>query len=400
MNFILKIAFKNIFRNHRRTFLTSLGITIAVGATIFGKSFIDGEFVPIIQNVSDMETGHIKIVKKEYKEKERMMPINYTLNYIELENKISKIKNVKLIRPRIKFGTLIAKGDNESDGVIGFSILPDREKEFVLIKGKSLNKGEILISKKFADKFNINKNDTLVLITQTVYGYLNGISLLVKDFYETDIDYIASNIVFLHLNDAQKLLAMDSSRTVEILIYCKDLGSSLKVSKEIKSFLSDDYFLSNWQEGETLLSMLKVSFSVMGLVFLIIFFLASIAIINTMIMALYERKKEIGMMKSLGLRSEKIFLIFFFETAIIGLIGTLMGIILGSSITFVFSKVGFDYSAALKDIQIPIVPVIYPALTITNVLIGFILGILTSSLSSLFLINRIKGVNPVEILRE
>lgn len=400
MSFILKISFKNIFRNHRRTLLTSLGITIAVAATIFGKSFIDGEFVPIIQNVSDMETGHIKIVRKEYKEKERMMPINYSLNYIELENKISKIKDVKLIRPRIKFGTLIAKGDNEADGVIGFSILPEREKDFVLLKGKSLNRGEILISKKFADKFNINVNDTLVLITQTIYGYLNGISLLVKNFYETDIEYIASNIVFLHINDAQKLLAMDSTKAIELLIYCKDLGSSLKVSKEIKKFLTDDYFLSNWQEGETLLSMLKVSFSVMGIVFLIIFFLASIAIINTMVMALYERKKEIGMMKSLGLKSGKIFLIFFFETTIIGIIGTLMGVILGSGVTFIFSKIGFDYSAALKDIQIPIVPVIYPSLSLMNVLIGFILGILTSSLSSLFLVKRIKSVNPVEILRE
>ncbi|MEO0298419.1 MAG: ABC transporter permease, partial [candidate division WOR-3 bacterium] len=89
-----------------------------------------------------------------------------------------------------------------------------------------------------------------------------------------------------------------------------------------------------------------------------------------------------------------------FETTIIGIIGTLMGVILGSSITFIFSKIGFDYSAALKDIQIPIVPVIYPSLSFMNVLIGFVLGILTSSLSSLFLVKRVKSVNPVEILRE
>jgi putative ABC transport system permease protein len=377
-----------------------LGITIAVAATIFGKSFIDGEFIPIIQNISDMETGHIKIVRREYKEKERMMPVNYNFNFIELENKISKIKDVKLLRPRIKFGTLIAKGDNEADGVIGFSILPEREKDFVLLKGKTLNRGEILVSKKFADKFKINRNDTLVLITQTVYGYLNGISLLVKDFYETDIEYIASNIVFLHINDAQRLLAMDSTKAIELLVYCKDLGSSLKVSKEIKSFLSDDYFLSNWQEGESILSLLKVSFSVMTLVFLVMFFLASIAIINTLVMSLYERKKEIGMMKALGLKSGKIFLIFFLETTIIGFIGTFLGIIFGVTITYIFSKVGFDYSNALKNIQIPIKPIIYPVLSITNIILGFALGIVTSSLSSLFLLKRVKVVNPVEILRE
>ncbi|HAF07400.1 TPA: ABC transporter permease, partial [candidate division WOR-3] len=69
-------------------------------------------------------------------------------------------------------------------------------------------------------------------------------------------------------------------------------------------------------------------------------------------------------------------------------------------LTYVFSKVGFDYSNALKDIQIPITPIIYPVLSLTNVILGFILGMITSSLSSLFLLKRVKVVNPVEILRE
>ncbi|HCP17190.1 MAG: FtsX-like permease family protein [bacterium] len=400
MNFLVKLSFKNIFRNHRRTFLTSLGITVAVAATIFGKSFIDGEFAPIIQNISDMETGHIKIVKKEYKEKERMMSAKYNINYIDLESKIKDLKDVKLIRPRIKFGTLIAKGDQEVDGVIGFSVLPEREKDFILLKDKKLNRGEIVVSKKFAEKMGVGKGDTLILITQTIYGYLNGISLKVSDLYETDIDYIASNMVFLHLRDGQKLLSMDSTKACELLIYCKDLNSSLKVSSKIKEFLPDDYYLSNWQEGESFLSLLKVSFSVMTLVFMVMFFLASIAIINTMVMSLYERKKEIGMMKSLGLKSEKVFFIFFMETTIIGFIGTLLGVLFGVILTYVFSKVGFDYSNALKDIQIPITPIIYPVLSLTNVILGFILGMITSSLSSLFLLKRVKVVNPVEILRE
>jgi len=400
MKFILKLSFKNIFRNHRRTFLTSLGITIAVAATIFGKSFIDGEFAPVIQNISDMETGHIKIVKKEYKKKEFLMPVNQSFNYMFLESKIERINDVKLLRPRIKFPTLIAKGDYEVDRVVGFSILPEREKEFFLLGGRSLNRGEIIISDKFAQKIGAQKNDTLILITQTKYGYLNGISLVVSDFFQTDIEYIANNMVFLHLSDAQRLLALDSTDAFELLIYCKDLASSFKVTKQIKNFLDDVYHLSNWKEEKTLLNLLQVSFFVMGLIFMIIFFLASIAIINTMIMSLYERKKEIGMMKALGLRSKNVFLVFFFETTTIGIFGTMVGVIIGSVITFILSKTGFDFSDALKNIQIPITPVIYPVLSFTNIFIGFLLGIITSSLSSLFLLKRIKNINPAEILRE
>jgi len=112
MKFILFLSFKNIFRNHRRTILTATGIMIAVAATIFGKSFGDGEFVPIIQNITDMQTGHIRIVTEKYREKERLLPVNLTVDISMIEEASANIKDIILVRPRIKFSTLIAKGEN------------------------------------------------------------------------------------------------------------------------------------------------------------------------------------------------------------------------------------------------------------------------------------------------
>ncbi|PIP14273.1 MAG: hypothetical protein COX48_01725, partial [bacterium (Candidatus Stahlbacteria) CG23_combo_of_CG06-09_8_20_14_all_34_7] len=183
MKFILFLSFKNIFRNHRRTILTATGIMIAVAATIFGKSFGDGEFVPIIQNITDMQTGHIRIVTEKYREKERLLPVNLTVDISMIEEASANIKDIILVRPRIKFSTLIAKGENEVDGMLGFALVPEREKDFAILKKNNLRKGEIIVSKKFAEKQKISEGDTVVLITQTSYGYLNGISLVAKEFY-------------------------------------------------------------------------------------------------------------------------------------------------------------------------------------------------------------------------
>jgi putative ABC transport system permease protein len=400
MKFILALSFKNIFRNHRRTILTATGIMIAVAATIFGKSFIDGEFVPIIQNVTDMQTGHIRVTSKEYKDKERLMPVNMTVDYEYIEREIKDISDITLIRPRIKFGTLIAKGDNEVDGMMGFAVLPEREKDFAILKGTTLKKGEIIISKRFAEKQNIKEGDTLVLITQTAYGYINGISLVAKEFYDTGIEYISSYMVFLHIEDAQTILCIGHNKASEVLVYTKDINKSKNVYYEMeKKFKERGYSMIHWESDGSMLQALKVGTSVMFIVALVIFFLASIAIVNTMVMSLYERLKEIGMMKALGLKSGSVYLIFFYEALIIGVFGSFLGLVVGVIAILLGAHYGFDYSAAMKSVELPITPVIYPVMSWTTNIVGFLMGIISSIISSLFVLNRIKKANPAEILR-
>ncbi|MGE3062662.1 MAG: ABC transporter permease [bacterium] len=401
MKFLFFLSFKNIFRNHRRTILTATGIMIAVAATIFGKSFIDGEFVPIIQNVTDMQTGHMRIINEDYKEKERLMPVNLTVDFKVIEEASKNIDDITLIRPRIKFGTLVAKGDNEVDGMIGFAMLPEREKDFAILKKNTLRKGEIVVSRKFASKQGISKGDTIVLITQTAYGYLNGISLVANEFYDTDIEYIANYTVFLHIEDAQTLLALSKNKSSEVLVYTNDLYKSKFAYEKLKKNLEGkNYFMLYWEDDTTLLQALKASASVMFIVAVVIFFLASIAIVNTMVMSLYERMKEIGMMKAMGLKSENVFRIFFYEALIIGLIGSTMGLVIGVAATAIGARVGFDYSEAMKTVELPITPIIYPVMSWGTNIMGFLMGLASALISSLFVLKRIKKINPAEIMRE
>lgn len=400
--FILKLAFKNILRNHRRTALTTLSIAIAAIVLIFGQAFMDGIYKPMYRTMLDMQTGHIRITPLEYLEKERLLPVNRSIDNAIIEEQIKGINGIMNIRPRIRFGALLAKNEEEIDGMLVIGIRPESEKENVFLRDTDLLKGEILVSTIFAKKYNIDINDTIVLITQTKYGYLNGTRLVVREFYKTGISYIANTTVFMHIDDTRFLLSLPQSHVTEIMIIAKSDSKAYSVFNEIDKILKDnnDIDIIYYESEGSLVHMMRIGIYFMYIFYAIIFALASIAIINTMIMALYERTKEIGMMKSLGLTNKKVFMMFLIETIIITLIGALIGVFIGSGITYYFEVNGIDISSAMNGIEFPMETVWYTDLSIGAILWAVLFSFISGISSSLFLIKRIWKVNPIEVLRE
>jgi len=402
MIFLLKLALKNIGRNPRRTFLTSLGILVAVASVIFGKAFMDGSNEPMIQTIADMQTGHIRIVRDGYVQKERILPINLFFEYKSISEASSDFRNIDTAKPRIRFGSVLAFNDEETEGMLITGILPDKERGNVVLHGALPNEGGIVLSKSIAERMGIHIGDSVVLLSQTVHGYLNGVALRVDSFYETGINYIANSYAYIHIADAQKLLSIPKNNCTELLVYAKNSYAAFPLFLKIKNSIKErkDLDIIFWESSGSLIQALKIRMYIIYLVGLIIFFLASIAIVNTMVVALLERTKEIGMMKALGLGNMKIFFVFFMETLIIGFIGALLGCVVGYFITLYFVTNGIDYSRSLNNIKFPLNPIIYPKMDFGTIVTSVILGIVSSLISSFFLLKRIALLNPTDILRE
>lgn len=400
--FIIKLSFKNIMRNHRRTLLTMMSITYAVIILIFAKGFLVGVYAPMKGTIMDMQTAHIRIIPEGYSQKERLLPVNMAINSENIEEQFSGIANIESFRPRIRCGGLIAKGDSESDGMMIIGIRPESEIKNRFLKGTFLQKGQILISKQFAAEHDIIKGDTVVIITPTKYGYLNGISLIAEEFYETGIGTIANSTVFVHIDDARFLLSFKKNQATELMIMANSNEQAAGVYKEADSMLTGNNEVEMlYYEGEgSLIKMMKIGEYFTDIFLIIIFALASIAIINTMIMALYERTKEIGMMKSLGLTNRKVFIMFLIETVIICMIGAALGVLLGSALTYFFQIYGIDFSAATKGVDFPMESVWYTELSVGVIMYAVILSMISGLLSSLFLVKRVWRINPVDVLRE
>ena len=398
MRFILLLSLKNIFRNKRRTLLTGLGIAIAVITVIFGKGFMDGVYAPMKTTILDMQTAHIRIVDEEYIKKERLMPVNKFINYNDIEEKIQSAPDIEVLRPRTKFGGLVAKEDKEADGMMIIGLLPERETENKFLRNTDLERGEILLGRQFADEYGIKRGDSVVIITPTRYGYLNGLTLEADEFYETNINYIGKSTVFLHLKDAQFLLAYNENQATELMVMS---SSPSRTYKAVQNLLPEreDIDIAYYLEGESLMKYIEIGSSFVYIFLAILFAIASIAIINTMVMALYERTKEIGMMKSLGLKNRHVFTVFILETIFITLMGVIIGVIIGSLLTYYFQVNGMDFTQAMQQIDMPIGSVWYTELSLFNVTIAVIMGIASGMFSSLFLIKRIWRIRPAEVLR-
>lgn len=400
--FILKLAFKNIMRNHRRTLLTTMSITYAVIVLIFVQGFVTGVYAPMRATILDMQTGHVRILPEGYSRKERLLPVNMHINSNSIENELSDISGIELFRPRIRCGGLVAKGESESDGMMIIGIRPESEENNVFLKGTSLNKGQILLSRGFAEKNSIMEGDTVVVITPTKYGYLNGMSFTADQFYETGISMIANSTVFVHIDDARFLIGFEKNQATELMIMAQSSEKAFNVYSNVKARLSqtgnEDIL---YYEGEgSLIRMMKIGEYFTDVFLIIIFALASIAIINTMIMALYERTREIGMMKSLGLTNRRVFAMFLLETIVICIIGAAAGVLLGSGLTYYFQINGIDFSAATKGIDFPAESIWYTQLSFGNIMFAVVLSIISGLLSSLFLIRRVWRINPADVLRE
>lgn len=401
MLFLVKLSFKNIFRNHRRTFLTALSISIAVFSVIFGKGLLDGTYNPMRGNLLDLETGYVRITGNDYMKRNRIFPININIDYLALEERIEGIPELTIARPRIKFGALIAKDGEEIDGMLLIGVMPAREKDNGILENCTIEKGSICISEKFAENYNIAIGDTLVIITNTVYGYLNGLSLVVKEMYDIGISYVANSTIFINFNDAQFLLSYKENIATEVLLYTDSPNKAPNLFRHARERIDSTNTDILYYEGEnSIIKTLKMGIIISYIMAIMIFMLASIAIINTMVMSLYERTREIGMMKALGLSGKKVFFVFLVESVIIATIGAIIGAALGGSLTYVLSITGIDFSLAMQDVELPMDAVIYPVINWGIVIMGVLMGALSAVFSSLFLLKRVSKINPAEILRE
>lgn len=401
MLFLVKLSFKNIFRNHRRTLLTALSICIAVFSVIFGKAFLDGTYNPLRGNMLDLQTGYVRVTGNDYVKKGRIFPVNINVNYSDIESSLENVPELTIARPRIKFVSLIAKGEEEIDGMLLIGVMPEREKDNRMLKGCSIEKGSICISEKFAKMHGIDIGDTLVVITTTVYGYLNGLSLIVKETYNTGISYVANSTIFVNFEDARFLLSYKKNIATEVLLYTDKPSKAPALYRHVSEKLDTSAVDIIYYEGEgSIIRVMKIGIIFSYILAVMIFFLASIAIINTMIMSLYERTKEIGMMKALGLKGGRVFFVFLLESVIIATIGSVAGAVLGGGLTYVLSITGVDFSLAMTNVEFPMDAIIYPVLNWGTVIMGILMGALSAIFSSLFLIKRVSRINPAEILRE
>jgi putative ABC transport system permease protein len=405
---LFKMAFRNVLRNKRRSFLTAVGIIIAVMLIVFAQGFITGMVDNMIDNTARVKSGHIRIVTPEYLRREKLLPLQEAL-YItpELEKMIAQTPEVTAFTYRIPFGVLLSKGEN-SKPAFGNAIDVKREKGFIdlssdkyLVEGSYLEPGDeaILIGKGLAEELGFSVGDSLVIITSTAYGSPSGMNLTVKGIVETGHTGVDDNTFYIPLAAAQQLLDLEG-RAAEILVLLESREDAERVASRWQNQIEDDAELEfvPWQQDD-ILGMLQVIFKVYWVIFFIILLIASATIINTMLMAVFERIKEIGILKAMGMRGNRILWLLTAEASMIGLLGAAIGAILGIVLVILVPEINFSALSGQDIGSIYFNPIIKLNLSAGAALGCFLFGWFVATLTALYPARQGTKVRPAEALR-
>ena len=359
MRNLSKIAIRNLSRYKRRTLLTASLVTIGVVFVLLFIS-ISGSFKSMmVGQMTDSMLGHLEVHRKGYLASIDNLPLNLNLKlqaYQKLEGILKKESEVEAFSPRIKFGGMFSTFV-ETTNIRLNGVYPDPEFKTVplltsrITKGtKTLNKGEILIPDLLSTGMKVNVGDTVVVITTNKDGSVNGKQFKVSGVLES-VSGPGGRDGYIHFDDAMDVLRMEEMEVSEVAIRLKHFNRLHSFAEKLESLLSGEvnkqgkpiYDVSTWEKLSPFYNIARMIDMMAFFIKLMLIAVVLVSIMNVMIMAVYERIREIGTIAAIGTLPGKILSMFVLEGLFLGTMGALAGDLIGLIVIFILNRVGITF---------------------------------------------------------
>ena len=351
MSLYLRLAWRNIWRHRRRTLIVVLAIGVTMGLMMFYDGMIAGFEQAIYGNAIKVLGGNIQIHASGYQAKQGQNPL------LPLENDQAAV-TAALAQPqvvaasrRINTGGLATSREG-AFAVIITGIEPEKELPVSLVAqdvaaGRYLTSTDqdvIYIGKGLSLAMGVGVGDRFTLAGRATHEQMRTRTMTVAGIFDIGMPDIEKRTVYISLSEAQDLYGL-SGQTTEVVLFLKLIGQEPAVIKALKPGLANDE-MASWQTNfPELVQAINTKGTAMDIFGFIMMFIVGIGILNLLLMAVYERTREIGVLGALGLKPGQISTLFVLEGALMGLVGLAFGVALGLLSNLLFSKVGFDFTA-------------------------------------------------------
>ncbi|HWP68831.1 MAG TPA: FtsX-like permease family protein [Rectinemataceae bacterium] len=398
---LASIAFRNVLRHGKRTLITSLVLTVGIGMFIFFDSILAGMDRMTIDSMVDYTESSMRVMTSEYQKNNRGLPLDYGIASPEsLIGRIAElVPDAIASTPRTAF---VAYASNRIDSVpvIGTAIDPVRDKGVFKLSGH-LGAGawlvpysadnEILIGKGLAKDLGLGVGDWLVLSARAVDDTLNADEFRIAGILDLPAQEISQSGVFIGYGAARALLGEDLPVTTiavalpKTATLDKELAASVKAATAIRGALPGMEAVPIADASKDYMAMRNMKAKYSSLIILVVLLIAGVGIVNTILMSVYSRIKEIGVLRAYGMLPGQIRRLFSLEGTMIGFIGSLGGILLGSLLVWWSVKWGIPLDKMFSGLDLGSIPMggalrgeWHPA----TMAAGFIFGVAASWLSA------------------
>jgi putative ABC transport system permease protein len=341
-----RIAWRNIFRQKRRTLLTVLTMFGGFALSSLSIGWADGTYNRIIEMFTRNRLGHIQIHAKGYLDKPSLY--RSIKDYQAVGRRIEKIKDVEDWAPRVYSAGLASVGD-KSAGVQIVGIDPDRETRAThfdrkIVHGKNFSPSashEVILGKNLAQTLQAKTGDELVIVSQGADGSIADDLYKVVGVIESGDATLDRVSLYLHLKDAQELLVL-GKQVQEIAVIAYKLNQVKKLTQRIRQALDDsDLEILPWQEfARSFYTAMQTDKEGSWIMLFIVILVVAIGVLNTVLMTVLERTREYGLMRAIGTRPVQVFKLVVYEVTLMAIIGILLGIALSLPVNYLLSRHG------------------------------------------------------------
>ncbi|MCW8955268.1 MAG: ABC transporter permease [Gammaproteobacteria bacterium] len=385
LHLLIALAWRNLWRNKRRTLVILFAIVLGVWAMIFTAAFMRGMSLQIIEDTIENLTGHIQIHAQGYLDDpvvEHTFPVDDSLN-TSLQN--DAIQQLSL---RLRVPAVVAS-ERDSYGLVLIGIDPEAEAElsFIakkIVQGSYLSASDdqgVIIGKKLAEQLETRLGKRVVLMSQNRDNDIADRGFRIVGIFDTQMEALETGYVFIGRKTAEQLLAVDH-QVSEIAIRLKDGMDIASVVQQLKQ-QQPQLDIQAWDELQPMSKAMVEIYGDFHLIWhLIVFMAMGFGIINTLLMAVFERTREFGLFQALGLKPRFIMGQVWIEAMMLLLLGAALGNLV-SWLSVLATGEGIDVSAFAQGMEMANLSNIIPFVIVQGDLIlansvVIILGLLTS----------------------
>jgi len=402
---IVSISWKNIWRNRIRSGVIIAAITVGMFAGVFTTTFYKGWINQRLEAGVETEVSHIQLhhpVFSENFELKKSIPEGE-----RVASELAEMDFVNGVSPRLVVQAMIASSETGT-GVKLLGIDPVREKSVTNLYRKvtegdyfeGVKRNPVLIGKKLAEKLKVKLHSKLVVTLQDSEGHLTSEAFRVCGIYGIGNGMFEELNVFVLKSDLSRFVMVDEGVTHEMVVHLADhdqlASNSVALAAKFPGLL-----VQNWKQLTPELGMLNDYGNIYIYFFILIILLSlGFGIVNTMLMVVLERVKEIGMLMAVGMSKFRVFWMLMLETVLLTLTGGFFGILLGLAVTLATMKQGIDlsfYAKGLEDMGYS--SLVFPVIEYDMVLMIVVMVLVTGIVAAIYPARKALKYRPAEAIR-